>query len=470
MSGKFDIVDFYDKNSYITTFNFLRDNISIDTSKAYPKLLLQLEKFRNISTHKIELDNFLLFFREYIYTNLFMNGEIFDKDFLYLYRFYTDLSEDNKISTNIKFFSNILNDYSSDTPEYLTITTLIYNLYILNGQEKIGFRFFLKHIMITNTQNNDIDKLINVIIDISKYIEFDLELYIDILKNDIFNMEYYVSLNKLQQRSISNWFLHIFWSNIASMRDYSELNNFYDIFLKIFYYHLKDENNFDMAMYFQFFSYFVLGNRIQNQDDWTKWNIDWDKYSEPYYEKYINKLSLRKCKDSIKPNIRTRKIRIALITDSISWNSYLKTEYEFFKDLMSDTEFQLKYEIAIYSMNYFEKSQDEGSVANEFYSIGVHIISPAKRFAHDGYYNNHLQKALVIRDAIVEDGIDIAIFTQHNHDISNFLLISRVAPLQIFWSYENNVFDINGIDETILDIDFKTKLKDILTLRSQNEF
>jgi glycosyltransferase involved in cell wall biosynthesis len=80
--------------------------------------------------------------------------------------------------------------------------------------------------------------------------------------------------------------------------------------------------------------------------------------------------------------------------------------------------------------------------------LGIFYINPVKEFVQDGYYNDHYQKALKFRETLVKDKIDI-LLTGGVFPIIDFLYLSRVAPLQIYYSHGNCAFDIEGIDKRV---------------------
>jgi len=80
--------------------------------------------------------------------------------------------------------------------------------------------------------------------------------------------------------------------------------------------------------------------------------------------------------------------------------------------------------------------------------IGIPYINPVSNFVEEGYYNDHYQKALKLRETLINDDIDIIIMGGV-FPILDFLYLNRTAPMQIYYSHGNCAFDIEGIDKRI---------------------
>ncbi|MGE4398778.1 MAG: hypothetical protein AB7D29_04560, partial [Campylobacterales bacterium] len=106
------------------------------------------------------------------------------------------------------------------------------------------------------------------------------------------------------------------------------------------------------------------------------------------------------------------------------------------------------YEIKIYSMSYFEKSANDQKCIDMIVRLGIEIFDGSEPFYKDGIYHSHLSKALYIRQKMLRDGVDIMMHGSC-YDINDFLVSSRVAPRQIFWSHGNHEYDVKEIDKKI---------------------
>lgn len=201
-----------------------------------------------------------------------------------------------------------------------------------------------------------------------------------------------------------------------------------------------------MAMYLHFYMYHNMGNSFQTQEEWKIFNEEIDQKTVPLYQQYAMLHDLPECKKEI---AKDRKPRIAILKDRIVINSVFKIEYSLLKALKANPQFNEKYELIVYSMNYFEKSDDAEAAILKLSQIGVPVINPLRKFQIDGFYHSHLEKALELRKTIINDSMDILIAGCNNFDIEDFILANRSAPVQIYWSHGNLVYDIDGIDGRI---------------------
>jgi hypothetical protein len=211
--------------------------------------------------------------------------------------------------------------------------------------------------------------------------------------------------------------------------------------LKILLNQLMEQNRISSVMYVEFFTYHIMGNSFQTIDEWYEFNKNITQKTAPFYKKWGENLP------KANPTKKKRK-RIAFIKDRIVINSVFQTEYSLFKRLKESKEFNENYEIAVYSANYFEKSQDFDNAIKMLEEIGVPYINPVYNFIKEGYYNDHYQKALKLRETLINDDIDIIIMGGV-FPILDFLYLNRTLPLQIYYSHGNCAFDIEGIDKRI---------------------
>ena len=240
-------------------------------------------------------------------------------------------------------------------------------------------------------------------------------------------------------RSFFNWCLHIIW-NIEAYYSHKKWTMFYNN-LKILLNQLMEQNRISSVMYVEFFTYHIMGNNFQTIDEWREFNKNITQKTAPFYKKWGENLP--------KPNpTKKKRKRIAFIKDRIVMNSVFQTEYSLFKILKESKEFNENYEIAVYSANYIEKSNDFEKTINMLEEIGVPYINPVYNFIEEGYYNDHYQKALKLRETLINDDIDIIIMGGV-FPILDFLYLNRTAPLQIYYSHGNCAFDIEGIDKRI---------------------
>lgn len=268
--------------------------------------------------------------------------------------------------------------------------------------------------------------------------------------DELFDVDHYFSLSTGERRSIYNWCLHTLW-NIPRLFNDRRWVEMYPKWKTLLYKHLELDE-IDQAMYLQFYIYHKMGNSFQTQKEWKMFNDEISSVTARYYKEWAEKNSLLQAKTKESEG----KKLIGIIKDRIVENSPFKVEYSMLKQVMKDEEFRKNYDVKIYNMSYIEKSLNYDQQVSELRSLGIEIFDAHQPFYGDGYYFSHLQKALYIREKIISDGVDIAIFPISGYDISDFLVSTRVAPKQIFWSHGNFEYDIDGVDKRITHISEKS--------------
>ena len=309
-------------------------------------------------------------------------------------------------------------------------------LFVLESYKDLQYakEMFVRRVIRTNFHDIDQDFVPFFISFIEKY---DVDFLIEQI---LFRAS--EELDKLpneELRSFFNWSLHIIW-NISKFHNNTKWTSLYEN-LKLLLDELIAQQRIADVMYVEFFIYHIMGNSFQNIDQWRAFNKEVTKRTENFYKNYAQKLP------RATPSKKQKK-RIAFVVDRTVFNSVFQVQYSLFQALMNDEEFTKNYEMAVYTANYFEKSQDDPKCIKMIEELGIPYINPVHSFIKDGYYNNHYEKALQLRQTLVNDDIDILI-AGGVFPIIDFLYLSRVAPLQIYYSHGNCAFDIEGIDKRI---------------------
>jgi len=109
-------------------------------------------------------------------------------------------------------------------------------------------------------------------------------------------------------------------------------------------------------------------------------------------------------------------------------------------------------DLYVYDMGYIEKAVSDESMIEEIKELGVNYIN-AHELIHEehhlAHYYSHFNKAIRLRDKIIEDDIDILAITG-NALHSNFIFSTRTAPLQMFWDHGNHEYDVKNIDKRVI--------------------
>lgn len=252
----------------------------------------------------------------------------------------------------------------------------------------------------------------------------------------------------------------------------------------------------DEVLYMQFFIYHMCGNSFSTQEQWRAFNDEVSRKTTPLYkafaDRFLPKLdsgldsSLESNAQDLAPRStpesstktssestasqqpkqpkqpqqpvkqskqkHQKRIVIGFLRDRIVENSPFKIEYSLFKNLLSHEEFAKHYEIKIYCMSLIEKSENNPIPLAKIASLGIETIDIGLGFNKAGFYNSHLQKALALREIIQKDGVQVLISPNNGYGISDFLLASRSARVQVFYTHGNFVYDICGIDARMTHI------------------
>lgn len=255
----------------------------------------------------------------------------------------------------------------------------------------------------------------------------------------------YFTYKVFRRRSILNWQIHCFW-NVSHFFNHNLWLELYPLWRGIFYDLLKkcDIESIDEAMYVQFFIYHMCGNNFHTQSQWRQFCDEIDKVAVGYYEKFAKSQGIYGV-NSIHNAKKTKKC-IAFLRDRLVANSPYKVEYSLLSNLLSDKDFKESYEIRIYDMKLLEKSADDEQIIRSYEELGIEVVDVVSVMNTKGFYNSHFQKALALKSAMNRDNVDILISPNNGYGISDFILASRSAPVQIYYSHGNFVYDLPCID------------------------
>ena len=348
--------------------------------------------------------------------------------------------KDKKVEKNeyIQKQRDFLNNYfkKASEEEKLLMNNVIFILDIANGEfEKGLMEYIIRGLPLTHYAylNNEEVKIFMQFITEN---QLNDEILINALKQLI---NKYFEYNDIERRSIFVNGLSMLWNSPNMFSNKIWLKIFDDLVDLI--HQLIQKEMIEEEMYVHFFTYHIYGNNIQTIDEWQIFNEKIEKPASKLYKSWGKKHNLTKPKK----RVASKKRKIALLIDRVVLNSPLMVIYSLFKALMEDIEFKKNYEIYVYSMSYVDKNPDDEYWVNMLKSIGVKYYSNAEKFADYGYYYPHLQKAIDLREKIIEDKIDYLI-SGFGYDIPNFIFSNRSAPKQIYWSHGNCTSEIENID------------------------
>ncbi len=405
------------------------------------EILGKVCKFKNIeASHELYSVCYLL--RDKTYELLLAKGDVPEQNVIYLYALFRlcTLTEDSRFVGYERFVEqNLYSEGITDT-ERVFLIVLGFFAAMANSRSD-AYEKFLSASMKLNFMEISHISFSLLVTDFINHIDIDINETFEVLKK-VWNKESYFALDKTVRRSVFNWSLHSLWG-VEKYFNHSSWTFFYPLWKDIFYEHIK-RDECDEAMYVHFFIYHKMGNSFQTQEEWKMFNDEIDIPAAGYYKEWVERAGLVKCKSQQSDG----KKLIGLLWDRLVENAPFKVAYSLLKALYSNEEFRKNFVITIYSMGYFEKSNDAPECIDSVRKLGIEIFDGAEPFYADGFYHSHLDKALYIRQKIINDGVDIMIHGA-SYDINDFLVAGRCAPKQIFWSHGNYMYDIDGIDDTI---------------------
>ncbi|PAF47764.1 hypothetical protein BKH46_02695 [Helicobacter sp. 12S02634-8] len=398
--------------------------------------------------YKKTCQQLLELFQDKIYHLVLKKGDILERAYLCLFALTnTDTQIDPRFNPFIELSDKHLFTPTISDEENIMLLELGAIARILSGQRTAGLQGYIKNICLIDMRTPSAHKAADFIIKAFTLLEIPFQTCINALK-EVLAPEYFFSLNPTQQRSIFNWQLQVFW-NIKHFFNHRDWIGLYPFWEKIFYTLLENPNaqKIDAALYVQFFIYHMCGNSFTSQNNWREFNQKITQKASSVYEKFTQDFGLTQAIHTPKP----KKI-IGFLRDRFVENSPYKVEYSFLKTLVQNEYFQKHYEIRIYLMGFLEKSNDDPLIKSSYEALGIPIVDVIAPINQEGYYNSHLSKALSIRESIIKDGVDILISPNNGYGISDFILASRSAPKQVFWSHGNFVYDSPYLDLKITHI------------------
>lgn len=395
--------------------------------------------------------SFALSLRESILQNILKNGDVGNTSYLLLYLLFYPLQgkipQEMGLESFIQtarshFLTQGLGDFENQMLLELEVLCLI-----LDAKCEEAIKRYIQGISHLGIHSATSGSSAEFIREYFPKMQISMQTFLNAMSG-VLDREYYCSLSLMQRRSILNWQLHCFW-NVSSFFNHRSWLTLYPLWRELFYWHLQNGSveNMDHAVYMQFFIYHMCGNSFSSQEQWREFSKEIDEFASTYYASFASTQSLPQAKGQSEG-----KITIALLRDRIVENSPYKVEYSFLKQLLSNQEFSKKYTIKIYLMSLLEKSENSQSAIESYQRLGIEICDVAPYCNQRGFYNSHLQKAMLLYEMMIQDNVQILLSPNNGYGISDFLIASRVAKKQIFWSHGNFVYDIPNLDGRITHI------------------
>lgn len=386
-------------------------------------------------------------FRDKIYDLIFSQGDIAPSVYMVLYLLMGEI-EDKRFESLIEIADgNLFGKNGVNEEENIMLIELGSLARILSGKKDEGIEHYIKNIVLIDMQIHSANKSASFILGFFEKLQIPFEIFLQAICKTL-QKDYFFSLEPKRRRSVFNWQLQVFW-NIKHFFNHRDWLRVYPLWEQIFYALLdsSDTKKIDEALYVHFFIYHMCGNSFSSQEQWRDFNKNISQKASPIYQDFSKTFKLPK------PNKQKKSKKvIGFLRDRLVENSPYKVEYSFLKDLLENNNFKESYEVKLYNMALIEKSDDDPMIRKSYEDIGVEVVDIVQAFNRDGYYNSHLSKALALIEKMIDDDVDILISPNNGYGISDFILASRAAPTQIFWSHGNFVYDVPNIDMRITHI------------------
>lgn len=396
-----------------------------------------------------------LFLAESIKTQVkekLLSGNYPDDSIFFIYHLFNSssilLEEDPFFEKQIRFLEENRTLFST-FEEKVYFFKLLFILDILRQKPKEGFKKFI-HNSMTIFEHTKANEYFFTFVqeELLPFLEIETSHFMDVIV-DVLEEENFFKKSLADQRVTYNVLLHVFYNtkqlygSEQNRRLYAPLKRHLIRFMK--------SNQLDYVPYVQFLIYHFMGNLFQKQEEWREYNQEINRLTDTHYHTWTS----NHLPNTPSSYSHTKK-RIGFLKDRIVVNSSYKVEKRLFTYLMKSEAFLEKYELYVYNCDYIEKDFSNEKEIETLKQMGVIVKEPLKSFQSQGYFSNHLEKALTMRNSIINDEIDTLITSMNGYGIGNFLLSARCAPKQIFWSQGDFEYDVAGIDKKITHMDIKS--------------
>ncbi|MGZ0076728.1 hypothetical protein [Methylomonas sp. YC3] len=187
---------------------------------------------------------------------------------------------------------------------------------------------------------------------------------------------------------------------------------------------------------------------LLSQDDFRRFNDEVDKPLEAYLRnEVIPTLNILPNPRRLGEDGAIRKV--VFLLDRLVDYSIFNVLYSLLINLKKGDASSYYY-FLIYDLNSSELGGSDSSLVKKITGLGFEYIDLHGEYVGSNeHFYSIFKKVTLVRERLVQDNVDILIAVNGRPEI-NFLFASRVAPIQIFWSHGNYVFDVQGIDKRIL--------------------
>jgi len=323
---------------------------------------------------------------------------------------------------------------------YFTLCAL-YVIKTFRGQGKSAKEAFIKKLFEINT-----DELLgavhfNVVQQHFKVMFPDYREIFAIADANIFKGKFW-SKDIISQKAAIYWITAVMWNIYGQEKGFLLV---YETFKNLMYEGIKRDKE-----EFVFFVHFPLShlylNLADNDADIKKFNDEIEKPLSEYVRKVVDKEKIAPV-NSLEPK-PDGKVRVGFVYDRIVMNSPFKYLHSLLAFLITGGNGNFEY--YVYDIECVQKSKSDPVCIDMVNKVGAKYYSNhgSDEMVKAGLYYEHKRKCEILREKIIEDKIDILV-TGNNREQFNYILGTRTAPKQVFWTHGNFSYDVDGIDAKV---------------------
>lgn len=271
----------------------------------------------------------------------------------------------------------------------------------------------------------------------------NIETVVSILRENIFSKAFFQHDLKTQKVFFA-WVLGVYWQIYDDQKIIGD--ELYPVCLKLFCQAIKnDDAELVFFMYYPLYHLRLIARQLVN--DKKEFCEEVEKPLSTYIRSKMASWNFVPADKSLVQ--KKEKKKVGILVDRLVMVSPTKILMSLLKSLRLHP--QDDFEILVYDLEIIEAGKSNTDVVNQVTGMGYVCINNHEMItdAAEGHLYSRFKKCLKLRERILKDEIDILI-SSASHLQTNFLFSTRSAPLQIYWSHGNYVYDVEGIDFRIV--------------------
>ncbi len=219
----------------------------------------------------------------------------------------------------------------------------------------------------------------------------------------------------------------------------------YKLFLKAI--ELNDEK---MVLYIYSSLQFSWNAVSSTQEEFKYFNEKVEKRLEKYIkDKIIKKYGFKPIEKELK---NKEVINVAFLQERFIHYSIYKVFYSVLNALSK--KINTKFRFIIMDLNFQLFGGSSKNVVEEIKTLGFEYIDCQKEtIGINSPFYDYSEKCIKLRELVISKDIDVLI-GMHSQPEYNFLFTTRTAPVQIYWTHGNYVYDLKNIDYRMKHGDF----------------